>query len=509
MRNPGRRRLFTALVGLSLLGARANAFELQDTLRGGTRGNAVGGHFEGDGWHTDDRRDVIWFPLPRLVEGAIEFTVTGIRTETLVLTDHEIFALYEAGHGIAEPIRYGPEFRGNHYKCLMRVYGQPEAARVGAQKLMWGMCPSGAPGYGDCGCASFFEEPVGGDPTWNGEPSRVRVEWGGGLTRLLRNGVEAVQVNWADSGLVFGPSELHFTLGSPRAAAVDDAGLPVGVVFSDLSITGVEGELAVCPGGVPGDAGAGPVPVPGEGLLPTDDATVDAATPGGPLADPTDLAVESAGGAPAQIAYLRFDVPHPVRRAVLHLTARAEASAEGDGASVHAVDDTDWDEATVSFATRPIEDAESLGETGATAPDGTYAIDVTAATHAGPVAFALLGGENGSHFSSKEDAGGARAPRLEVEYAPDVSAPDAQTPVSPDGQAPPAPDAHAGSGPRPTVADATRPDPADVYAAEANGVGARGDCNCRAGAQAPRSVNGWLILGLVWAARVRRARGRR
>lgn len=222
-------------------------YVLDDGLRGQTAGNPVGGSLGDDGWTVTARTDRLWYALPRLVEGSIEFTVSNVTLDNLVVADNELFAMYEAGYGIAEPINYNPEIRENHYKCILRVYGQEEGDRVGAQKLMWGMCPSGDPGYGACGCGEFFEEPFGGDPTWDGSPVRIRVEWGGGWTRLYKNGGESVAIDWSGSGLSFGPESLHFSLGTARASAVDGAALPIGAVFSDLHVEGTIGELATCP----------------------------------------------------------------------------------------------------------------------------------------------------------------------------------------------------------------------------------------------------------------------
>src|SRR6185369_12907275 len=191
--------------------------------------------------------DRIWYALPRLASGSVEFTLANVTVAVLPLPDHEIFAMYEDGYGIGEPIGYAPAFRGNAYKTLVRIYGMVEPSRVGNMKLMWGMCPSGAPGYDACGCASFFEEPFADPGPWTGDPVRIRVEWGGGQTRLLRDGAEVVGVDWSGSGLDFGPSELHMMLGSPR----NDGGLsamPLGATFADLVVDGVEGPLATCPG---------------------------------------------------------------------------------------------------------------------------------------------------------------------------------------------------------------------------------------------------------------------
>ncbi len=423
----GMARLLVLLV--VCLATPAAAWRLEDSLRDGTAGNPLGGTFGPDGWTVTARTDRLWYALPRLVSGSVEFTVTGMSNDNLPLNDHEIFAMYEGGYGIGEPIDYAPAFRVNHYKCMLRVYGRAEEGRTGAQKLMWGMCPSGAPGYGDCGCGSFFEEPFAGEGPWDGSPQRLRIEWGDGRTTYFRNGAEVVSVDWADSGLTFGPSELHISLGTSRADAVDDSGMPVGAVFSDLVVEGVEGPLATCGGPATPDAGPPPgdggVVVPGEGRLPTDDVTVHA---GGSDPAGVDLAAER----DVEVSYLRFEAPGAARRALLRLHARDIPQADGDSVTVHAVADTGWTEETLAFATRPAPAEPALGATGPTTPGAWYEIDVTAAVRGGPVAFALVGGDDGAHFSSKEEAGGAFGPFLVV----DVEAPAPDGAVAADAGAP-------------------------------------------------------------------------
>lgn len=256
--------LVAAAIAAHAAAAGAQDFTLRDGLRGGTMGTASGGSFSAEGWTVTSKEDSIWYAVPRLGDGYVEFTVSGITRANLPLADHEIFSMYEAGYGITEPIRYAPEFRENHYKCLLRIYGAPEMGRVGQQKLMWGMCPSGSPGYGACGCGSFFEEPFGGDGTWDGTPQRMRIEWGGGQTRLLRNGAQAVVVRWAESGLRFGPESLHLMIGSSRNRAVADCGMPIGARFSDVVIAGNMTSRAACTtpmdsGVVPADTGVAPL----------------------------------------------------------------------------------------------------------------------------------------------------------------------------------------------------------------------------------------------------------
>ena len=226
-------------------------FMLSDPLIDGTMGTAVGGTFGADGWTVTGNADRIYWELPRLAEGSVEFTVTNMTLANLPLNDHEIFGLYEGGYDIEHPIPYNPEYRNNHYKSMIRIYGAAETKRAGQQKIMWGMCPAGAPGYNEdtpCPCGTeFFEEPFGGDPNWSGGPERLRVEWGGGFTRYLRNGAVVLEIDWSASGLVFGPDSLYVSLGTPRPLDVAEASMPVGAVFSDVVIEGVTGPFATCP----------------------------------------------------------------------------------------------------------------------------------------------------------------------------------------------------------------------------------------------------------------------
>ena len=227
-------------------------FMLADPLIDGTMGTPVGGSFGAEGWTVTDRADRVYWSVPRLVEGSVAFTISKVTLDNLPLNDHEVFAMYEGGYDIAHPIGYNPEFRNNAFKSMIRIYGQAEGDRVGKQKIMWGLCPMGAPGYhgGECPCTSpvgFFDEPFGGDATWDGSPQRLQVEWKDGVTRYLRNDVEVLSIDWTASGLLFGPEDLFVSLGNPRPLEVDTAGMPIGAVFSDVVIEGWTGPAnAVC-----------------------------------------------------------------------------------------------------------------------------------------------------------------------------------------------------------------------------------------------------------------------
>ncbi len=523
----------------------AAAYHLEDTLRGATRGNPVGGSFAPDGWHVTARTDRIWYALPRLASGSVEFTLSNVTMASLGDTsDNEIFAMYEAGYGIAEPIRYAPEFRENNYKCMLRVYSNGETGRAGQQKLMWGLCPGGAPGYGTCACSrSFFDEPFGGDGTWDGSPQRIRVEWGGGRTRYLRNGTQVIAIDWSSAGSTFGPSELHLSLGTSRPSAVDTAQLPVGAIFSDLVVDGTEGALATCPSAPVPDAGApfdsGSMTMMGNVVtVPAiEDVTVDPAHATTVYPDVNDLAV----GAGDSEFYVKFRVgplAGRVTRAELVLHSATSSSAVGTGASVFTASSSAWSETTLAWNARPRGAGPRIGRIDGVEVDQTYtvALPASAVTGEGTWAFAVLPeatDTNSAHFDSKE-VSAARGPMLRLTINPTVPPVDASMPVdatvAPD--VPPSDASRVMDVPPPDVAalDATVSDavvsdvasndvtaidggdaPSDVSRPEVGPdevfpEAPSGGCGCRARTPSGRTET-LLAIAMAFAARRRQRRG--
>jgi MYXO-CTERM domain-containing protein len=420
--------MFTTALALLLATTTGSAFRLEDTLRGSTRGNAVGGMFTADGWRVTARTDRVWYAIPRLVSGSVEFTVSNVTMSSLGdAVDNELFAMYEAGYGITEPVRYAPEFRENHYKCMVRIYGNAERGREGQQKLMWGMCPGGSPGFGACGCgSSFFEEPFGGSGVWDGTPQRIRVEWGGGQTRLLRNGATAVTVDWSRSGLTFGPSSLHLSLGTSRPSGVDSAQLPIGAVFSNLVIDGTEGDLARCPGATVTDAGMPMMMTSGSVVTvpAVEDVTVDPAHTTSVYPDVNDLAVGT-GDAEFYVKFRVGALPGRVTRAQLILNSATIASAMGTGASVYTAANNTWSENTLTWNARPGPQGSRLARVDGIAVNEVYTFELPASAvpTAGTYAFAVLPemtDTNSAHFDSKE-VSAARGPVLRLTVDPSMA----------------------------------------------------------------------------------------
>jgi len=419
----------------------ALAYHLADPLSNGTLGNATGGSFDSSGWHVTDTHDTIWYALPRLVSGSIEFDIGGF-TEADIGCEAEIVAMYEAGYGMTEPIGYNPEYRNNHYKMMLRVFGNPTSScpcspsdtppcypdPAGQQKVMWGMCASGAPGYDSCTCGnSFFAEPRCGATTWDGSAQHIRIEWGSGITRYYRNGVEQLAIDWTSAGFEFGPSELHFTLGSPRSRE-GLAMLPIGTQYANVVVDGVEGALATCGGGAdagptydaaPSDAGNGAVTVQ---LDPVDDtfaAPLEAAVQHGDL-DTVQVGGDGNGNIGRTI-YFKFDlrsISGTVVDARLHVTA----TNGGGGGVIAAVSNNGWTEETLTWNNRPASGGSALDQFGAVAVDSTYSWNVTSGLQGGDFrSFAVTSIDgDGAAYASKENAATASRPYLVLVYRPGV-----------------------------------------------------------------------------------------
>lgn len=134
--------------------------------------------------------------------------------------------------------------------------------------------------------------------------------------------------------------------------------------------------------------------------------------------DVTDLAVEVTEAD----AYLKFDVPAidgKVTRVRLFMRTSTAPSSDGDGGEVHLLATTDWSEATMTWNTRPMYDAASLGRIGPAAADTPLSLELPIEIDgAGAYGFAIVSPPtdgNGTHFWSKEGSA-ADAAYLKIEY---------------------------------------------------------------------------------------------
>jgi hypothetical protein len=128
-------------------------------------------------------------------------------------------------------------------------------------------------------------------------------------------------------------------------------------------------------------------------------------------------AVVMADASPVRQAFLRFVVSGqgavPPGRATLRLTVGSASGAPSDqGGAVHAVADTGWSEAGLTYDTRPAVDGPTLASAGAVAAGQAVDFDVSGAIRGdGTYVFALVTpSADGVSYVSRE--GGAGAPRL-------------------------------------------------------------------------------------------------
>jgi MYXO-CTERM domain-containing protein len=184
---------------------------------------------------------------------------------------------------------------------------------------------------------------------------------------------------------------------------------------------------------------------------------------------------------------MRFPPPGgAVRRATLRLRTSSSGSAAGGSGEICRVEGGVWDEATLTWATRPTVSTVCSGGARRVGPNEDVTWDVTGiVTGSGEQNLAIVSTDaDGAHFLSREAGGCELGPRLEVELAPGT-----------DSGAVPGTDSGTTSGD-----DAG----AGVDAGRRGGVDMA--CACRAGSHRSTGAR-WalaaLALALAWRARRR------
>jgi hypothetical protein len=356
-------------------------FTICEDLASGSSGTALGGQFDGLGYVVSEWGAHLHWDLPApIASGSASWTVDNLFWETWIGDNCLMFQLYDTGGHWGST--YGVEFRG---------YG-PDSSYQGKLKLkFWG--PTG------------FDECLVPDPGWDGSPHTFTVEWGE-YARLYRDGVML-----CDMAMGGQPWEF-WQIDMPSQEWVYGYTGPIGARLRDLVVLGY-GEQEPVPDELPSTVNAYDAD-----LAVVADTAVASYLPSSVFPDEDDLACE--GAEPLEAAYLRFDLsalpPAAITTATLRLTAGSSDSSAGDGATAYPVADDTWDEATLTYAARPPWGA-ALSSSGPNAAGAASTIDVTAAVQAAVdggdslVSFVLIGGDNGTHWDSKE-APGPTGPRL-------------------------------------------------------------------------------------------------
>lgn len=394
-----------------------------------------GGSFSASGWTTVDEPDAIWYEIDQaLPSGRIEYTVVGISTTTsLTGADHDIFTMYQAPTGQVEPIKYNPYFRNNDFKAFTRIFGQQEPGRNGAMKLELAFCPRGEPWHHDYPCtaeceggAIAYANGTDKDVGWDGTKAyRMAIEWGNGKMSFSRDDVVLGSLSYPS---VYAPKPLRVRIGSPRHDGIYPgvAMMPKGLTFRDVLVTGTPGTMTpICGATVP-DAGAPDASLPPDaGGGATEHAVLADVTAAswetGVFPDVNDLNVEAdASDNPTSVVYLRFPaLSGVVEKATLLVRSSPAGEAAGGSGVICAVADDTWNEATMTWATRPAVGTSCAGTTKSIDSDMEVGWDVTSLVKAGAnVNLAIVSKDsNGAHFLSKEAGGATKGPRLVVQLA--------------------------------------------------------------------------------------------
>jgi uncharacterized membrane protein YgcG len=434
---------FTTVAGLTVallspLPARAVDY-VSDPLTASTfagRGS-MGGTFSASGWTVTAESDAVWYEIAdALPTGRVEYTATGLSLSvpsSLTGADHDIFTMYQAPTGQAEPIAYMPGFRNNDFKMFTRIFGTQEVGRPGAMKLELAFCPRGDPWYHDEVCTSScdgsglaYASGNQNDVGWNVAAAyRMAVAWGSGEMTFYRDGTALGTVPYPGE---WAPQPLRVRLGSPRHDGVypGAAFMPIGMTIRDVLIQGTPGTMTpVCnpvlqDAGMP-DAAPPPDAGPPDGYAALADVTA-ASWEAGVFSDTADLNAEAdASGQPLALVYLRFPaVSGTVTNATLRLHTHSYASAAGGAGSVCAVADDTWDETTMTWATRPTVGLACVGKSLSVDPDMDVYWDVTSLVPAsGTINLAVATADpNAVHYMSKEAGDLNKAPRLTVLTVP-------------------------------------------------------------------------------------------
>ena len=200
---------------------------LDDALQGSTIGTLCGGQFVAGGWQIVDKSDAIYWHVPTITRGAVEFDVRGLEPKERragMEDKSELFHMYDYTVGSADG-NYVGGYRENPFKHFIRKIGSLDEAKVDAMEIVWQIRPD-------------YQEPDTAPLSWARDTTyHFREEWGPddagkSVLKLYRNGelllTTSVPGPW-------NPAGHSVRIGaSPRRDPA--AGAPVGAVFSNIKV---------------------------------------------------------------------------------------------------------------------------------------------------------------------------------------------------------------------------------------------------------------------------------
>jgi hypothetical protein len=211
--------------------APAQNLVLEDLLQGSTTGTLSGGSFGSGGWQVTGHTNSIYWHIPTLNHGAVEWDIRGLNANEGrpgMQDKAEIFHMYDYTAGNADVAYDVPNggYRNNPYKHFVRKIGTL-GGTTNAMELVWKI--------GD-----NFLEPDTPVLSWNPNTTyRFREEWGpdgagNSVLRTYRDGV-LLRTTSVAGGWTPGGHSVRIAA-SPRAFIAPDGGAPIDAVYSNLRV---------------------------------------------------------------------------------------------------------------------------------------------------------------------------------------------------------------------------------------------------------------------------------
>ncbi len=214
----------------------AGLLVLDDPLQGSTKGTRSGGAFVAGGWKVTGAYDCIYWHVPTLTEGAVEWEVRGLQPNECrggMEDKIELFHMYDHTFGDSD-VNYNGGYRDNPYKHFVRKIGCVGGS-VDAMELVWRIedeytePDTAVLSWGPNGTYRFREE-------WepDGENSRLRT---------YRNDVLILTMTlpglYAPVGL-----SVRIAASTRRDAA---AGAPIDAIYSNVKVWDLSASAPTAP----------------------------------------------------------------------------------------------------------------------------------------------------------------------------------------------------------------------------------------------------------------------
>ena len=217
---------------------------LDDPLQGATSGTRAGGVFVTGGWQVTGRNDSIYWHVPTITKGAVEFDVRGLHpneNRAGMEDKTELFHMYDHTAGEAD-VNYTSGtggYRDNPFKHFIRKIGALDAAKADAMEIVWLIRPrheepDTARLAWDPAATYHFREEWGPDGAGPAEVAQVGnlSSRGRSVLKLYRDGQLLITTSVPGA---WNPAGHTVRIGaSPRRDPT--AGAPLGAVFSNLKV---------------------------------------------------------------------------------------------------------------------------------------------------------------------------------------------------------------------------------------------------------------------------------